>query len=460
MNKKFSFKQKFVSGEFLFAFWDSVSTGIGLVNTFLIVTALTVYQYGVFQLLLSVYAIFDNILGLGSSVIGNDIVRFIGEGKESEAKRLFFEFQIPRFFLGIIFASLIFFGSPLLSHWYAPDALANIKPLAVLLVLEILFTAGKALLAYRLQYKLTASRATLYKVAQLSLLFFFFIKHTLGVQEVIYSMIFGSIISIIVLARPIVRSYKIWGSIKASPRPIIFWIFRNHGKWDIFQQFLSNLTANLQPWVIKVFVSTEAVAIYSVAQTIVSTFLGFLPTKTLGTLVSLRASNLDRLQRVYSYASKYLFLFAIGLAVLAASITPPVIYFIFPKYVPALPYFFALLIWMPISALSAVVSLFLVVLRQQKYLFYQKVFKVISVVPMLGLVFLFGIWGLVTYQIVFSFILFSTAFMLFRNVPPGFKLGWRRFLHFNDDDRQFLETFWRPALATLKRKIPFLSLFS
>ena len=153
-------------------------------------------------------------------------------------------------------------------------------------------------------------------------------------------------------------------------------------------------------------------------------------------------------------------MFATGLAVFAACVTPPVIYFIFPKYIPSLPYFFALLVWMPISALSAVVSVFLVVLRQQKYLFYQKVFKVIATLPMLALVFFLGLWGLVAYQVLFSFVLFSTAFILFRSVPPGFKLGWRRFFHFNDDDRQFLETFWKPALASLKKRFPFLSFFS
>jgi O-antigen/teichoic acid export membrane protein len=300
----------------------------------------------------------------------------------------------------------------------------------------------------------------MYKLAQFSLLVFFFTRHTLGVQEVIYSMIFGSIVSILVLARPIINSYRIWGGVKASPEPVIFWVFRHHGKWDILQQFFSNLTSNIQPWVIKTFVSTEAVAIYSIAQTIVSTFMGFFPTKTLGTLVPLRASDTNRMQRIYSYASKYLFLFSIGLAFFSAVITPPVIYFIFPKYLPSLPYFFVLLLWMPANALGAVVSVFLVVLRQQKYLFYQKVLKVIATLPMLALVYFLGLWGLVAYQIVFSFLLFSTAFMFLRSVPPGFKLGWRKFLHFNDDDRQFLETFWKPVLATLRRKLPFLFLFS
>ena len=38
-----SFFKKFISGEAHLAFWDVVSKGVGLVNTFFIITALSVY---------------------------------------------------------------------------------------------------------------------------------------------------------------------------------------------------------------------------------------------------------------------------------------------------------------------------------------------------------------------------------------------------------------------------------
>ncbi|GEM_PF-946119 len=453
---RLSFLKKFLSGEANFGFWDSISTGIGLINTFFIISALTVYQYGVFQLVLSVYAIFNNFLALGGSVVGNDILRFIGEGKEREAKRLFLEYNGLRLVTGVLMAGFILFGSDLLTRWYAVDALRYLHPLALLLVLEIIFSACKALLTYRLHFKLTASRASLYKIAQLGLLIFFFVRNTLGVREVIFSMIFGSIISTVVLIRPALRTYKIWDAVPRAPYFVLGWVFKNHGKWDIFQQFTSKLTSNLQPWIIKTFISTEAVAIYSIAQTIVAAFIGFFPVKTLNTLIPLQADDEKRLQKIFQFASKYLFCFAIGLGIIAALITPPIIYLLFPKYIPSLPYFFVLLFWMPISALSSVASLFLVVLRKQKYLFYQKVLKGITVLPMLLLVSFIGLWGLVAYQIVFSFLLFYSVYAFLRSVPPGFYLPWRNFFRFDAEDKEFFKTLWQQGRSAIKKKFSFL----
>ncbi len=51
---------------------------------------------------------------------------------------------------------------------------------------------------------------------------------------------------------------------------------------------------------------------------------------------------------------------------------PLAINFFFPKYILSLPYFFALLLTLPLSALSVVVSVFLVAFRKQKALLSQK----------------------------------------------------------------------------------------
>src|SRR3989344_3796379 len=99
---KFSFKDKFVSGESYYAFWNFVSKALSLVITFITISTLTVYQYGVFQLILSTYSAFMDFLGVGSGVVNNDILRNVSEGKEREAKQLFFEYNGLRLILGTI----------------------------------------------------------------------------------------------------------------------------------------------------------------------------------------------------------------------------------------------------------------------------------------------------------------------------------------------------------------------
>jgi len=415
---KRSFSNKFLSGEAHFGFWDSVSKGIGLLNTFFIVTTLSIYEYGVFQLLLSVYAIFNNFLALGGSVVGNDILRFIGIKDEAKAKRLFFEYNVLRLMIGILAALAMYFGQYFLSRWYAPEALLYLRPMAYLILLEIFFSAFKTILNLRLKFGLVASRATVYKIAQLTVLSYYFFFRHIGVEEVIYSMIAGSVLSSLLLLRPVLQSYALWRGLPISQGFLIFKIFGAHGKWEIFQQFFSKLTASLQPWVIKTFVSTEAVAVYSIAQTMVSSFIGFFPNKTLGTLIPLQAHDPVRVQKIYTYAVKYLFLLAVVFGVGAAFLGPLVIYFVFPKYVLSLPYFFILLLGLPISAVSSVTSTFLVVMRKQKYLFYQKVLKGLTFIPMFFLIMYFGLAGLAFYQIVFAFVLSWSAYRFLKSVPP------------------------------------------
>ncbi|TSC67867.1 MAG: hypothetical protein CEO19_14 [Parcubacteria group bacterium Gr01-1014_73] len=454
--QKHSFLKKFIGGETSFGFWDSISKAIGLVNTFFIITALSLYQYGIFQLLLSIYAIFFNFLSLGRGVVNNDILRFIGEGREAKAKRLFFEYNGIRIVVGLLVAAFLFFTPGVLSSWYASDAVVLVRLLAGLLLLELAYAIFKALLSYRLQFHLIASRASLYKFVQLGVLIFFFFNHRLGIREVIYSMIFGSIISTFILIRPVLRSYGQWRGLPLAKEAIIFWVFKAHGKWEVFQQFVAKLTVSLQPWIIKIFVSTEAVAIFSVAQTMATTIVGFYPTKTLGTLMPLRVNEPAQMQKIYNYAAKYLFLLAIVMAIGAAVAGPAAIYLFFPKYIPSLPYFFVLLLYLPINALSSTTSIFLVALRRQKDLFFQKVFKAITAIPMFFLVMFFGLWGMTASHLIFAFTLFCTAYLFLRRVPPGYSLKWRNFFRFGLEDKVFARKFWSEILLFLKNKIPFI----
>ncbi|MEK7081677.1 MAG: hypothetical protein AAB905_00485 [Patescibacteria group bacterium] len=142
-----SFLKKFIGGEASFGFWDSVSKVIGLVNTFFIITALSLYQYGVFQLLLSVYAIFSNFLALGGGVVSNDILRFIGEGREDKAKKLFFEYNWIRIVASLLAATFLFFTPEVLARWYASDAVAFVRLLAGLLLLELAYSIFKSILS-------------------------------------------------------------------------------------------------------------------------------------------------------------------------------------------------------------------------------------------------------------------------------------------------------------------------
>lgn len=454
-NPPLSFLRRFLGGEAQFAFWEFVSKGVGAANFFLIVSALTLYEYGVFQLLLSLYAILSSFLSLGGGVVGNDVMRFIGEGNESKAKRLFAQYHGLRIAGILLIGLFLFFGSDLLSFKYSPEFLAFFKLLAILLFFEVFFSILKSLLTTRLQFALVASRSTLYKVVELAVIIFYLVFSSLSVQAVLVAMILGSAVSSLIILPPAWRAYDIWRSVSSAREGILLWVLRHHGKWEILQQFMAKLTSSLQPWLIKVFVGTEAVAIYAIAQTMVSTIIGSLPTKTLAILIPLEGAHPEKLQRLYHLGSKYLFLLSIALIFAASVAVPILINLMLGQYRPSLIYFYPLLLHVPITALAKVASAFLVVMRMQKYLFYQKVFKALTVLPMLFLIGFFGLWGLVAYQLGFAFLLFLSIYRFLRGVPPGFRIEWRGLLRFTEEDKKFLLRIKEEFRPFLKKYLPF-----
>ncbi|OHA41396.1 MAG: hypothetical protein A3G59_02530 [Candidatus Taylorbacteria bacterium RIFCSPLOWO2_12_FULL_47_20] len=453
----FSFSKKFLSGESHYAFWDLVSKGIGLLNTFLIITSLTIYQYGVFQLLLAFYAVLSGISGLGSGAIGNDIMRLVGEGKEGSAKRLFLEYASIRMAAAVLISLAIFVGGDLLAVKYKPDFIAVVRLLPIILLLEVVFTTVKSLLVIRLRFGLVASRSTVYKLAQAVVLSYFFFFSNLSVRGVIISMIAGSVFSTLVLLRPIIKSCEPWRGRKYVREKTVLGIFKSYGKWEVFQQFISKLSSYIQPWAIKFFISTEAVAIYSVAQMMLSVVSGFSPTKTISALVPLKMSDSSMVQKIYTYALKYVGIFLVGLGLAAGLAAGPFVGLAFPKYVVSLPFFYFLLLSIPISVFNNVTAGFLIVFRRQKFLFLQKVIKLVIGIPLYFLLLpLFGLWGMPVQGITVSVVLAVSTYLYVKKYGVGVKIYWEEIFSFKEEDKVFLRNVISHILSSVKNKFSFL----
>ena len=149
---------------------------------------------------------------------------------------------------------------------------------------------------------------------------------------------------------------------------------------------------------------------------------------------------------------------AIIMGIGAAIVGPIVIHLIFPKYILSLSYFLVLLFSLPVTAISSVITVFIIAMRRQKYLVYQKALKAITTLPMIFLMIYFGLWGLVAYHLVFSFLLCLSIYRLIRRVPPGFHLEWRNFFRFGAEDKIFISNFWNIFLSFLRKRLPFLAI--
>lgn len=453
--KRFSFIERYISGETNSATWGVVANGFGLLNTFLIVSSLSIYQYGVYQLLLQSYAFLSVFIGLGSVVAKNDIFRFSGEGKETYAKKLFFEVAAYRGACGVFFWLVTFLGAPYLSFRFGPDTINIIRILSFLFLYEGAVRIFYIPLSLRMKFFATGSRGAISKLFQLGiLLFFFFFKH-LGLVEVVIAFVLGALFSVILLIPPFLSSYKPWGNIPAVKERLLIKIMTSYGKWSFISPITDKGVSFISIWLIKILISTEAVAIFSVAKTMVGVIKGYTPVNTLSILIPLALSDGKRIGRLLVYGTKYLLLLSIFVSIAAIIFVPPLIRIFFPQYTVALPIFFFMLLHMVVNSSGSVLSLYVNVLRKQKFLFIRGMSaNMLTVILYLIFIPWFGMWGLAFEYVLNPLVMTIILYWYFLTIKPGIiRVRWRDAFSFGEEDKEFLKSLYQAWVTAFRRRL-------
>src|SRR3989344_4691667 len=106
---------------------------LGLASSFVVLGALSVHQFGLYQLILAAVAIAGAFTsGLFDDVVTNEIGQSLAEGRPESAKRLFRQFFIVKIFLALAVAAILFFGADLVARYYDRDIAGYIRLASVL----------------------------------------------------------------------------------------------------------------------------------------------------------------------------------------------------------------------------------------------------------------------------------------------------------------------------------------
>lgn len=441
--KPASFLHTFLAGEAISAFWGFASKAVGLLNTFLTITSLTLYQYGVFQLLLSVAGISSDAVNLGGAVVSNEISRAVGENKVGYARKIFFEYAFLRILIAIIFWAAVFFGATILFESYTMDFIKDLRVISFIFISETVFIIMRTLWLVQLEFALVSIRTTLNKIIQASILVYYFAQGNLGLKQLIWSIVIASAFSVIILIPTFLKSMSKWSSAVMPKGLVLISIFINYGSWEIVRQFINKLTFRVKPWLIKLFINTEAVAIYSIAETIVTTLQDILPSKTLQSLVPLWIRDKNLSIKMFSYGVKYFVLTGFIIAVGSLVVVPPIIHFFFSKYEASLPLFYLMIINLPIFAAGIIVGNYLIALRKQKFIFVQHTVRnlvslsiIILTLPYIGL------WGLAIEFVLVPVLMLLSNYFYTREQDKGFHFDFDLIFGFGDEDRMIIRKIW------------------
>ncbi|MBU3926056.1 oligosaccharide flippase family protein [Patescibacteria group bacterium] len=452
--KNYSFLKTYIKGEALIGFWNIISKGLGGISSILIIANLDVYKYGVFLLVISFYSLIaDLFLGTLVGLVFNDINRFIGEKKEEKAKKLFKEFFIIRGIIAIILFLSVFFGADLVANFYGQDIAILFKILSPLFIIDFFYVSMRNLLQSRLYFGLTSFRPILYKAVRLIFILSFVFFFVLDAKNLLIAHVVSSFLVTVVFVSPFIKAYKPWKTIKESSDKIFLNIIKTYGKWPIFSNFLSQASSNIQPWFIRFFVNTEAVAVFSVAESLFSAVKALFPVATLSTLIPREVSSKKRIGDLLIRGTKYLTIFGILLGIVGFFAVPPMVKIFFPSYESSIPLFKVLLLLLPIMSFRSLSSTFLVALRRQKFIFFSNIFKnVLSFILPALFLYLFGVLGLAIERIIFSIIIggLMYVYLLKKEVHPSF---WAGLFSFNEQDKVFVKNLYQRSISFAKKSI-------
>jgi len=455
MKDNFSFSKVFISGETHLAFWSYIKKILTVADSFFILKSLTIYQFGIYQILLAGYAVFSDIFhDLFQSVVGNDIARLIGEKKEGLAKKLFKQYVIFRLFTALIPFIFFFFFAEVLPIHYGEEAKKWIHILSLLFLVDAINLIFSMILNNRLYFRVMAVRPSLQKIVQFIFLSYFYFFSTLTIDKILYIHVLTPLIVVILLSPYFIKALGVWRNIQSSSENIFWKIITTYGFWEIPQLAFKDLIGKVRPFVIKFLISTEAVGLFGIANTALSLLKDVLPIRTINTLVPRKIAEPKYLEYLYIYATKYYTLLAIILATVGAILYPIIVTLIFPAYEKSIPIFFILLPTLIIFAFTKMISVLLLAKRRQKFLFFQSANEnILNIALMVILAPIFALSGLALSTTLSEFTIDISRYVFL--VKRGFikRYPFSRLLSYDENDQVILQKIYHSVLAMFRKKI-------
>ncbi|MBI2639328.1 MAG: oligosaccharide flippase family protein [Candidatus Sungbacteria bacterium] len=431
-----SFAERFVRGNLLGRLWGSANTFVGLTSSFLTLTALSVYEFGLYQLVLSalvLYGVFS--VNLFDEVVQNDITRELGDNRKEKAKRLFTEIAFLKIGFGVVVTFALFFGADIVAKIYGKDIGSYIQVASFIAGLRAIRSIGELFLGAVVSLR-GLGAAAVEEASKLVLVSWFFFFGGLSISTVLAATLVGVLISLVYVAMPFFREYRgFLRGVTASKEFVFKSIVKRYGPWLLLRSAVKKAAKPVQPWLIVTFLGTEAVALYALAANLITMVKGLFPAAA-SSLLAWEVNDFKRLSYIFGRGMKYSLLFGMVLAAAAFFFVPLVVGFLFPKYLSAIPLFTVFLVSVPFHGMQQLEMAVLTALREQKVLA-ARLFAEIAInfglfillAPFIGIL-AAGVGGVVP-------VIWRTWF-LYRQIGKkypvlGFPVG--MFFSFDEDDR-------------------------
>lgn len=412
-----------------------------LLNVFLILKHLSVYEYGLAELVFSTVSTVGIILlpGLSSTLIADMGVER-ARGDINRMKSLFTHYGILMAILGCIAFSILFFAaapvaallhSPSVGHLLAIVSFTFL--IAPLRTLSILIATVEARFVDQAVYSIAE------EVAKACFLLLFFFVLGKGPEGLLYAYVLSPFVAVLVFIPRTLSGYRHFSHGIITERFNFLKLLSTHRKWSVASSYVGTLTQNAQIWIIRLLLGTEAVGLYAFASGIFSNVSSLLPlTGMLSSLAPRYSQKKDSLAKILRISIKAQFILGIVLIVTAISTLPILIWFL-PKYAPALPLAYLMLfVIIPTSIYGTFTSVF-ATLKEQFSFLQSYVFKLVLTVIFIPISILnFGIIGIGIGSVFINSLSGVERYIRLRKVFPELKLTYKDFFTIQQSEYVFM----------------------
>lgn len=429
------------------AIWTTASTLIvkvvSLLTIFITLRALTVYEYGVAELVIAAVGFFSifQLPGLASVVVA-DMGVLKGKGDIAKAKGIYWSFLKLSGVMAALASAVLFFGAEAIASFYPEHIAGYFRILAFTFPLSVVGTAYGALFSVTFRYSEQSVSSFLQEFFKLIILSVCIFVFDLKVEAILLGMIGGQAFTFLVQFPSALRAYRSLGNIP----PISYSMWRTiyeHGKWSVFSTYLGSFGNNIRTYIIKVFLGTEAVAVFAVAVGLIGHTSALVPIGNVVTpIIPQYISDKARFLRIISKAIKYQVIGYVLIGFFALFVFPPIIVWMFPKYEIAMPLYRVMLFSLiPLGIMSVFTTIFFAY-KAQKSLFFAVVLKTVYFSVFTGLfAWWFGISGVAYAYILTVFLYTIERYRQVKKLVPAYRFSFKDLVSFDELDRVILGKF-------------------
>lgn len=416
--------------------WNSIGTIalkiVSFTNIFIILTHLSVYEYGLTELTMSVVSTIGLFLlpGLAATITA-DLGVERARQEYGKMKALFLEFFTLHVLLGIVAWAVLFFGSSIVAHWTGNDLIDRFFKIVSFTFLSAPFRTATTMLAtVFVRYADISFFGVLEEICKGVLLGIFLIWFEMGAAGLLYAVVISPVLAIACYAPRTISAYRKFSHATPDTVEPIWKILREHRKWSVTATYVGTLSANIRLWIIKIFLGTEAVGIFGFVYGLFSHAISLLPLTSL--ITPLVPKFIDRkieLVRLIRAAMKFQLYIAAALILAGFVFAPPFITYFFPKYTEAIPLLYILLFGLISNSLASPLNPVFLALKEQKSVLFSQMFKnILTIIILPVTILLFGIAGVCIEVVLTTLLSAGERYLRLRKMIPEFSISLRSLL--------------------------------